>query len=233
MKKVIRLTESDLINIVKRVINESDEKSTFELKIETTPDDQLGPVIENFFATKTEAEIKQYFMELSNRNPKPKWIQKLIKFFKNDKNKNKKINTKSIGKALVGYSILFMLQQIFKIPLPLPSKPVNEQKRPHSGDPNFTQSNTKNVGEELKNRNFKIDSSDKNGKTYVGESKTINTIFHLNINGTYRAVARNGNYSGTWKLVPKGTKETCPGGFIKLTNCNIFDGVKFLTDSGR
>jgi hypothetical protein len=109
MKKVIRLTESDLINIVKRVINESDEKSTFELKIETTPDDQLGPVIENFFATKTEAEIKEYFMELNNR--KPKWLRKLLKHFLNPKNKDKKI--KNAAGAITFYSILLMINQIF------------------------------------------------------------------------------------------------------------------------
>ena len=39
MKKIIRLTESDLINIVKRVINESDEKSTFESEMEKINDD--------------------------------------------------------------------------------------------------------------------------------------------------------------------------------------------------
>jgi hypothetical protein len=112
MKKVIRLTESDLINIVKRVINESDEKSTFELKIETTPDDQddqLGFVIENFFATKTESEIKEYFMELNNR--KPKWLRKLLKHFVNPKNKDKKI--KNAAGAITFYSILFMINQIF------------------------------------------------------------------------------------------------------------------------
>lgn len=109
MKKVIRLTESDLINIVKRVINESDEKSTFELKIETTPDDQLGPVIENFFATKTEAEIKEYFMELNNR--KPKWLKKLLRHFINPKNKDKKI--KKAAGAITFYSILFMIKEIF------------------------------------------------------------------------------------------------------------------------
>ena len=112
MKKVIRLTESDLINIVKRVINESDEKSTFELKIETTPDDQddqLGFVIENFFATKTESEIKEYFMELNNR--KPKWLRKLLKHFVNPKNKDKKI--KKAAGAITFYSILLMINQIF------------------------------------------------------------------------------------------------------------------------
>jgi len=220
MKKVIRLTESDLINIVKRVINESDEKSTFELKIETTPDDQLGPVIENFFATKTESEIKQYFMELSNRNPKPKWIQKLIKFFKNDKNKNKKINTKSIGKALMGYSILFMLQQIFKIPLPLPSNPVNEQKRPHYGDNKTIQSvpiqNFINLG--------KVPGLSKtpSGDAYIGKSGNFSYTFKAkgtNGNGTYYV----NNKPGQWRF-DDGT--ACAS---NLPNCKIFKGVKLVT----
>lgn len=111
MKKVIRLTESDLINIVKRVINESDEKSTFELKMETTPEEQLDSVIQEFFANKTEAEIKEYFMELKNK--KPKWLRKLLRRLSNPKNKDKKINMGQVGGALTFYSILFILKQIF------------------------------------------------------------------------------------------------------------------------
>ncbi len=130
MKKIVTLTESDLVRMVKRVIKESDEKSTFELKIETTPDEQLGPVIENFFSTKTEAEIKEYFMELSNR--KPKWLRKLLRHFANPKNKDKKINLKNAGGALAFYSILFMLKQIFGVKLKeilgLPSKIVGNQQ---------------------------------------------------------------------------------------------------------
>jgi len=130
MKKIVTLTESDLVRMVKRVIKESDEKSTFELKIETTPDEQLGPVIENFFSTKTEAEIKEYFMELNNR--KPKWLRKLLRHFANPKNKDKKINLKNAGGALAFYSILFMLKQIFGVKLKeilgLPSKIVGNQQ---------------------------------------------------------------------------------------------------------
>ena len=111
MKKIIRLTESDLINIVKRVINESDEKSTFELKMETTPEEQLDSVIQEFFANKTEAEIKEYFMELKNK--KPKWLRKLLRRLSNPKNKDKKINMGQVGGALTFYSILFILKQIF------------------------------------------------------------------------------------------------------------------------
>ena len=59
MKKVIRLTESDLVRMVKRVIKESDEKSTFELKMEKTPEEQLDSVIQEFFANKTEAENEE------------------------------------------------------------------------------------------------------------------------------------------------------------------------------
>jgi hypothetical protein len=111
MKKIVTLTESDLVRMVKRVIKESDEKSTFELKMETTPEEQLDSVIQEFFANKTEAEIKEYFMELKNK--KPKWLVKLLRRLKNPKNKDKKIDMGQVGGALTFYSILFMLKQTF------------------------------------------------------------------------------------------------------------------------
>jgi hypothetical protein len=220
MKKVIRLTESDLINIVKRVINESDEKSTFELKIETTPDDQLGPVIENFFATKTEAEIKEYFMELNNR--KPKWLKKLLKHFVNPKNKDKKI--KKAAGAITFYSILFMIKQIFGIKLKellgLPSNPVNEHKRPHYGDNKTIQStpiqNFINLG--------KVPGLSKtpSGDAYIGKSGNFSYTFKAkgtNGNGTYYV----NNKPGQWRF-DDGT--ACAS---NLPNCKIFKGVKLVT----
>ena len=129
-KKIVTLTESDLVRMVKRVIKESDEKSTFELKMETTPEEQLDSVIQEFFTNKTEAEIKEYFMELSNK--KPKWLRKLLRHFAKPKNKDKKINLKKSGGALTFYSILFMLKQIFGVKLKeilgLPSKIVGNQQ---------------------------------------------------------------------------------------------------------
>jgi hypothetical protein len=222
MKKVIRLTESDLINIVKRVINESDEKSTFESEMQNINNkQQLSFAIHKFFENKTEMEINKYFMELSNRKPKPTWIQKLINFFKIDKNKNKKINTKSIGKALMGYSILFMLQQIFKIPLPLPSKPVNEHKRPHYGDNKTVQyapiQNFINLG--------KIPGLSKNssGDAYLGKSGNFTYTFKANGtngNGTYYV----NNKPGQWRFDNDST--ACAS---NLPNCRIFKGVKLIT----
>ena len=110
-KKIVTLTESDLVRMVKRVIKESDEKSTFELKMETTPEEQLDSVIQEFFANKTDAEIEEYFMELKNK--KPKWLVKLLRRLKNPKNKDKKIDMGKVGGALTFYSILFMLKEIF------------------------------------------------------------------------------------------------------------------------
>ena len=110
-KKIVTLTESDLVRMVKRVIKESDEKSTFELKMETTPEEQLDSVIQEFFANKTEAEIKEYFMELKNK--KPKWLRKLLRRLSNPKNKDKKIDMGQVGGALTFYSILFVLKQTF------------------------------------------------------------------------------------------------------------------------
>ena len=114
-KKIVTLTESDLVRMVKRVINESDEKSTFELKMETTPEEQLDSVIQEFFTNKTEAEIKEYFMELNNK--KPKWLKKLLRHFANPKNKNKKIKINDYAGGIAFYSILFMLKQIFGVKL--------------------------------------------------------------------------------------------------------------------
>ena len=130
MKKIVTLTESDLVRMVKRVIKESDEKSTFELKMETTPEEQLDSVIQEFFANKTEAEIKEYFMELNNR--KPKWLRKLFRRLKNPNNKNKKINWRQVGSALTFYSLGLLFAQIFNIKFDqitdLPSKIVGNQQ---------------------------------------------------------------------------------------------------------
>ena len=128
-KKIVTLTESDLVRMVKRVIKESDEKSTFELKMETTPEEQLDSVIQEFFANKTEAEIKEYFMELKNK--KPKWLRKLLIRLKNPKNKNKKINWRQVGNVLTFYSLALMFALIFNINLnqvtDLPSKIIGNQ----------------------------------------------------------------------------------------------------------
>ena len=130
MKKIVTLTESDLVRMVKRVIKESDEKSTFELKMETTPEEQLDSVIQEFFADKTEAEIKEYFMELKNK--KPKWLRKLFRRLKNPNNKNKKINWRQVGSALTFYSLGLLFAQIFNIKFDqitdLPSKIVGNQQ---------------------------------------------------------------------------------------------------------
>lgn len=231
MKKVITLTESDLVRMVKRVIKESDEKSTFELKIETTPEEQLDPVIQEFFANKTETEIKEYFMELSNR--KPKWLKKLLRRLSNPKNKDKKLNSKNMKGGIAFYSILFMLKQIFGVKLKeilgLPSKIVgiDEQKRPHYGDNKTTQYAPINNFDNLGKLSFR-----KSGDYYWGTSKKTSTTYKLyakgpNGAGTYTAVGMGKNYDGTWKF-DDGTP--CPSNF---TNCKVFKGVKFLTSDPR
>ena len=112
MKKIVRLTESDLVKIVKRVINENDDKSTFEVKIETTPENQLDSVIEDFFSNKTETETQQYFMELNNR--KPKWLKKLIRWFHKNKNNKKPLGKDESRRALTAASIYLIVYQIFR-----------------------------------------------------------------------------------------------------------------------
>lgn len=231
MKKIVTLTESDLVRMVKRVIKESDEKSTFELKIETTPEEQLDSVIQEFFANKTEAEIKEYFMELNNR--KPKWLRKLLRHFAKPKNKDKKINLKDARGGLAFYSILFMLKQIFGVKLKellgIPSKIVgiDEHKRPHSNDKTFTQYAPIRNFDNLVKFGFK-----KSGDFYLGISNKTNTTYKLYAKGpdgagTYTAVAMGKNYDGTWKF-DDGTP--CPSNFA---NCKVFKGVKFLTSDPR
>ena len=235
MKKVITLTESDLVRMVKRVIKESDEKSTFELKMETTPkeqEEQLDTIIQDFFANKTEKEIKEYFMELNNK--KPKWLKKLLRHFVNPKNKDKKIKTKDFRGGIAFYSILFMLKQIFGVKLKeilgLPSKivGVNEQKRPHFGDSKTTQYGPIKNFDNLVKFGF---TKSKSGDFYSGMSKKTDTTYKLfkngtNGNGTYTAVGIGKNYEGEWKFDNDTTP--CPSNF---TNCRVFKGVKFLTSN--
>ena len=230
-KKIVTLTESDLVRMVKRVIKESDEKSTFELKMETTPEEQLDSVIQEFFANKTEAEIKEYFMELKNK--KPKWLRKLLIRLKNPKNKNKKINWRQVGNVLTFYSLALMFALIFDINLnqvtDLPSKIVgiDEHKNPHHGDNKTTQYAPIQNFDNLVKLGFR-----KTGEKYIGVSKATNTTYYLTANGTggngtYTAVAMGKNYSGTWKF---DDNTACPS---NLTNCKIFKGVKLLTSVAR
>jgi len=120
MKKVIRLTESDLANIVKRVIDESDVNDSIEIKIETSPEGQdITQHVEELFGNKTPEEIKKYFLELKNR--KPKLLKRLLRWF----HKNRKNNTpfkkqnpsfkEYTTRVLTNAAIWIMVKQVFGV----------------------------------------------------------------------------------------------------------------------
>jgi hypothetical protein len=103
MKKVVRLTESDLINIVKQVINESNINDSVETKIETASDGQdITNHVEELFVGKTPEEIKNYFLDLNNR--KPKLLKRLLRFFYINKKDNRpyKKQSETFGKKMLG-----------------------------------------------------------------------------------------------------------------------------------
>ena len=82
MKKVIRLTETELTNIVKRIVNESTNMAA-EVAIENCDENDdmaMERCVDNLFADMTEEEAENYIMELSTR--KPKWLKKLVRWFK-------------------------------------------------------------------------------------------------------------------------------------------------------
>ena len=82
MKKVIRLTESELTHLVKKIIKES-ENAQAEIAIENcdeNDDMEMEMCVDNLFADMTEEEAENYIMELSTR--KPKWLMKLVRWFK-------------------------------------------------------------------------------------------------------------------------------------------------------
>jgi hypothetical protein len=71
MKKVIRLTESDLVNIVKRVINEQTEQGPIptEIKKIRISDDAMKYLNTNFKANIKQEEDSKTFMDKLNDSP--------------------------------------------------------------------------------------------------------------------------------------------------------------------
>jgi len=82
MKKIIRLTESDLSRIVRRIISESENKQA-EMAIENCDENNdmaMERCVDNLFADMTEKEAENYIKELSMQ--KPPWLIKLIRWFR-------------------------------------------------------------------------------------------------------------------------------------------------------
>ena len=82
MKKIIRLTESDLSRIVRRIIRESENKQA-EMAIENCDENNdmaMERCVDNLFADMTEKDAENYIKELSMQ--KPPWLIKLIRWFR-------------------------------------------------------------------------------------------------------------------------------------------------------
>jgi len=82
MKKIIRLTESDLSRIVRRIISESENKQA-EMAIENCDENNdmaMERCVDNLFADMTEKDAENYIKELSMQ--KPPWLIKLIRWFR-------------------------------------------------------------------------------------------------------------------------------------------------------
>lgn len=82
MKRVVRLTESDLTRLVRRIVNENTNMQA-EVAIENCDENNdmaMERCVDNLFADMTEEEAENYIMELSRR--KPKWLKKLVHWFR-------------------------------------------------------------------------------------------------------------------------------------------------------
>jgi len=113
MKKVIRLTETELTNIVKRIVNESTNMAA-EVAIENCDENDdmaMERCVDNLFADMTEEDAENYIMELSRR--KPKWLRKLARWFRKTGRKikrevrrmDKKDKVSAVG-GLVTFAVL-------------------------------------------------------------------------------------------------------------------------------
>ena len=82
MKRVVRLTESDLTRLVRRIVNENTNMQA-EVAIENCDENDdmaMERCVDNLFADMTEEDAENYVMELSRR--KPKWLKKLVQWFR-------------------------------------------------------------------------------------------------------------------------------------------------------
>jgi len=78
MRRIIRLTESDLTRIVRRVISESEDPENAIETCDEDDDDAMEECVDNLFAGMSEEEAEDYLNELITR--KPKWLRKLARW---------------------------------------------------------------------------------------------------------------------------------------------------------
>jgi hypothetical protein len=82
MKRIVRLTESDLTRLVRRIVNENTNMQA-EVAIENCDENDdmaMERCVDNLFADMTEEDAENYIIELSKR--KPKWLKKLVQWFR-------------------------------------------------------------------------------------------------------------------------------------------------------
>ena len=97
---------------VKLYITESDfDKKSFEVKMETTPDENIDSVI-SILDGLNKDEASAYLLELKNR--KPKWLSKLLRRAKKAVKSGVKDLKQELPKALTGLGIYTLVYSIFK-----------------------------------------------------------------------------------------------------------------------
>jgi hypothetical protein len=100
MKRIIRLTESDLTRIVRRVISESENPEMAIENCDENDDAAMEMCIEKLFTDMTKEEAENYIIELVRR--KPRWLKKLIKWFrKNGRDVRREIRKTSTGEKIM------------------------------------------------------------------------------------------------------------------------------------
>ncbi len=90
MKRIVRLTESDLTRLVRRIVNENTNMQA-EVAIENCDENDdmaMERCVDNLFADMTEEDAENYIIELSKR--KPKWLAKLMRWFRKSGRKIKR-----------------------------------------------------------------------------------------------------------------------------------------------
>lgn len=82
MKRIVRLTESDLTRLVRKIVNENTNMQA-EVAMENCDENDdmaMERCVDNLFADMTEEDAENYIMDLSRR--KPKWLRKLVRWFR-------------------------------------------------------------------------------------------------------------------------------------------------------
>ena len=87
------------------------DKKSFEVKMETAPEDNIDNAI-NSLVGKDKDEVKSYFLELKNTNPK--WLKKLLKKIKRSLKNQSNEFKKEIPKVLTAMGVYTLAYMVFK-----------------------------------------------------------------------------------------------------------------------